>query len=126
MKLLFVPLLIMLLLTQTFSKWVLIIEFHVNKDFISKNLCINKILPKLHCNGKCQVMKRLAEEEKQNSSDKTSNPSKTNSQEQLYSDEIDRTTVPLLIYSTSPFNEELPISKIEAPVFSIFHPPATS
>ena len=124
MKLLFVPLLIILVLTQTFSKWVLIIEYNMNKDFITKNLCINKILPKLHCHGKCQVMKRLAEEQNQNSSSKTGNQFKLNIQEQLYSDDIYKPTLPALRYTTSIYSDELLIFKQEAPFGSIFHPPA--
>jgi hypothetical protein len=126
MKLLFVPLLITLLLTQTFSKWVLVIEYNLNRDFIAKNLCINKTLPKLNCKGKCQVMKRLAQEQNQNSSNKTSNPSKVNIPEQVYSNDIDKPTIPALRYATTIYNDELLILKQEARSVSIFHPPAIS
>jgi hypothetical protein len=36
------------------------IDYIVNYDYISKVLCINKAKPKLHCNGKCHLMKELA------------------------------------------------------------------
>ena len=71
MKFILVPILLLLMLAQSFSKWIVVMEYNLNKDFIAKNLCINKSRPKMHCNGKCQMMKRLAEEEKQNSSNNT-------------------------------------------------------
>lgn len=41
--------------------------FELNKDFIAKELCVNKDKPQLHCNGKCYLMKKLkqAEEKEQ-------------------------------------------------------------
>ena len=37
-----------------------VIDYVVNYDYISKVLCVNKEKPKLHCNGKCHLMKELA------------------------------------------------------------------
>lgn len=36
----------------------------MNKDYIAQNLCINKDKPWLHCNGKCFLMRKIAEAEK--------------------------------------------------------------
>jgi len=50
-----------------------VLEYVINYDYISKTLCINKAKPKMHCNGKCHLMKELAkasESEKPISSDK--------------------------------------------------------
>lgn len=50
-----------------------VVEYVVNYDYISKVLCVNKDKPKMHCNGKCHLMKELAKEaenEKPISSDK--------------------------------------------------------
>jgi hypothetical protein len=52
------------LLVQVFNKWLIVFDYRLNKDFIAKNLCENKAKPKMHCNGKCQLMKKLAAEEK--------------------------------------------------------------
>jgi hypothetical protein len=43
-----------------------LLAYELNKDFIAKNLCVNKMKPKLHCNGKCHLMKELKKEEKRN------------------------------------------------------------
>lgn len=50
-----------------------VLEYVVNYEYISKVLCENKAKPKMHCNGKCHLMKELAknaEEEKPISSNK--------------------------------------------------------
>jgi len=50
-----------------------VIDYVVNYEYISTELCINKAKPKMHCNGKCHLMKELAkaaENEKPISSDK--------------------------------------------------------
>ena len=54
-----------LMLTQTFSKWLAVIDYTINKDFIAKNLCENRNMPALNCKGNCQLMKKLAAEDDQ-------------------------------------------------------------
>lgn len=122
MKFILVPILILLVFAQTFSKWFVVLEYDLNKGFISKNLCINKARPKLHCNGKCQMMKKLAEEEKQNSSN--NNTTRTKIYELVFNDEINRPALPVITYITLSYNEEPPLRKHKAPVISIFRPPA--
>jgi hypothetical protein len=46
-------------MTQAFSKWFLIAEFNVYRNYIAKNLCENRYRPGLHCNGKCVFMKKM-------------------------------------------------------------------
>jgi hypothetical protein len=55
--------LILLMAAQTFSKWCLILEYRVNKDFIAKNLCVNRAKPSCCCQGKCYLNKRMAADE---------------------------------------------------------------
>jgi len=35
------------------------VDYAVNKEYITKNLCENRNKPKLNCNGKCHLMKQL-------------------------------------------------------------------
>ncbi|KAA2242553.1 hypothetical protein F0L74_08435 [Chitinophaga agrisoli] len=51
-------------LGQTFSKALIIAEYELNKEYIAKNLCVNRSRPKMHCNGRCHMMKQLKQEEK--------------------------------------------------------------
>jgi len=125
MKFICIPLFMILVLTQSFSKWVVMIEYNMNRNFIAKNLCINKVKPKSHCKGKCQMMKQLAEEEKQNSRN-NSNPSKIKIQEQVFTDWINKATIAFLTCVMIYHNEHPAAFKYEAPVSSIFHPPSIS
>ena len=122
MKFILVAVLISLLFAQTFSKWMVVLEYQLNKDFIANALCINKAKPILKCKGKCQVMKKLAEEEQENSS--TTNPIKTKVQEVVFSDEVNKPVLHAPASTKKIYNHYSPFSKYSAPVTSIFHPPA--
>ncbi|WP_346238387.1 hypothetical protein ABDK00_008945 [Niabella insulamsoli] len=43
----------------------LYVDYEINRARYEKN-CINKARPKLKCNGKCQLAKKIQEEEKKN------------------------------------------------------------
>jgi hypothetical protein len=47
---------------QTFKGGFVIFDYYANTAAFAKN-CINKAKPKLHCNGKCQMMKKMQQEE---------------------------------------------------------------
>ncbi len=49
--------------TQIFSRGLIIADYYSNKVAYAKD-CINKARPALRCNGKCQMMKKMQEEEK--------------------------------------------------------------
>ena len=122
MKFIAVPILTFLIATQAFSKWVMLFEFQLNRDFISKNLCENRAKPNLKCGGKCQLMKAMEKEEKGNDSSPTA--LKSNFQEVLFSDDMPHEAV-----DTNHSNQLalLPCylqKKYSAPVPPIFHPPA--
>jgi len=52
---------------QTFSSFLIEADFFLNKDYIAKNLCVNRDKPMMHCNGKCFLAKKLNEEGKNQS-----------------------------------------------------------
>ncbi|HKO82058.1 MAG TPA: hypothetical protein VJU78_16740 [Chitinophagaceae bacterium] len=64
MKFVAVPILILLIMTQVFSKWFVVLSFKLNQDYIAKNICENRYRPKFNCNGNCVLMKKLKQEEK--------------------------------------------------------------
>lgn len=123
MKLLAGSILILLLLFQAFSKWVIMAEYTINQEYIAKNLCENKSRPMLHCNGKCQLMKKLAEEEKQNSSNSNTG-SNIKMSDVLFTHEIQILSITNLPEEKTRFNSELILLKSSAHLSSIFHPPA--
>ena len=66
MKFIAATIFVLLILTQTCSKWLLLLDYTVNRDYIAKNLCENQNTPALNCKGNCQLMKKLAAEENHN------------------------------------------------------------
>jgi len=64
MRFIVVPILLVLVMTQSFSHWFVVLAFNINRDYIAKNLCENRYRPKMHCNGNCVLMKKLKEKEK--------------------------------------------------------------
>jgi hypothetical protein len=48
---------------QVFSQATIIMDYYANTTAYSKK-CENKARPQMHCKGKCQMMKKLKEEEK--------------------------------------------------------------
>jgi hypothetical protein len=55
--------LLMAFATSTFCNAIIIMDYYTNTNAFAKN-CINKARPAMHCNGKCQMMKKLQQEEK--------------------------------------------------------------
>lgn len=124
MKLLAVILFSSLLLTQTFSKWLLIADYTINKEYIAKNLCENRSKPKLHCNGKCQLMKKMAAEEDEANKNTSGNSlSKMSFSETLFNDEPVEKTLLAPAAQEPVFNGFYLVKKYSSLPSSIFHPP---
>lgn len=49
--------------SQTFGSMLVLANYYTNKAAFIQN-CINKAKPQLQCNGKCQMMKKMGEQEK--------------------------------------------------------------
>jgi hypothetical protein len=47
---------------QTFQQGFIMLDYYTNTKAFAKN-CENIARPQLHCNGKCQMMKKLKEEQ---------------------------------------------------------------
>ena len=60
---LFAIFLLVALSVQTFQQTLLVLDYRLNRKAFAAN-CTNKARPQLKCKGKCQLMKKLAAEEK--------------------------------------------------------------
>ena len=112
----------LLTLTMSFSWELVWLEYRANQEFISRNLCINKFKPRLQCNGKCQVVKKMAEMEKENSSAPA--PKLKISLDPpavLYTTIFPR---PVVNKNKKEYNIFTDQPGYTSPVFPIFHPPA--
>nr|GFC86198.1 hypothetical protein [Tanacetum cinerariifolium] len=59
----FTYLLLALVLLQTFSRELLVVDFALNRATITARFCVNKARPALHCDGKCYFAKKLKQQE---------------------------------------------------------------
>jgi hypothetical protein len=55
--------LLIIVFLQAFSSLVIHAGYSINKEYISKVLCINKERPKMECSGKCFLSKKLKQQE---------------------------------------------------------------
>jgi hypothetical protein len=62
-KAFFSYLLISLVLLQTFSREVLVVDFTLNRAVITARFCVNKSRPQLHCDGQCYFAKQLKKQQ---------------------------------------------------------------
>jgi hypothetical protein len=62
-KAFFSYLLISLVLLQTFSREVLVVDFTLHRATITARFCVNKARPMLHCDGKCYFAKQLKQQQ---------------------------------------------------------------
>lgn len=60
--------LLMSFVAQTFAGPFIMLDYFVNTAAFAKS-CINKARPEMHCNGKCQAMKKIEEQEKKDMQD---------------------------------------------------------
>lgn len=44
--------------------------YELRKEYVAKNLCVNRDKPKLHCNGKCHLKKQLKRASEQQEKEK--------------------------------------------------------
>jgi hypothetical protein len=105
---------------QTFTKDLIILDYYTNTAAYEKD-CVNKDKPMMHCCGRCQLKKRLQQEEnneKQNAEERSANKNQTLSSRSFFA------TVPLA-YQLSYSNNYPQLScgkEIKMPR-SFFHPP---
>lgn len=111
--------LILALITSSFSRFFIYAGFELNRDYIASTLCENIDMPELHCNGQCYLAKKIQqaqEKEKNNTQDQK----KGNYQEAFITQKVVLITpftyVKIFTASEMPF--DLPIQPA-----TIFHPP---
>ena len=55
--------LVALVLLQTFSREVLVVDYALNQATITARFCVNKARPAMRCNGKCYFAKQLRQQQ---------------------------------------------------------------
>jgi hypothetical protein len=109
-------------LAQTFSKSLVMADYYANTSKYAKN-CENKARPKMHCNGKCQLMKKLQAEEKKDQENQERKADNKNGM--VLSSKSFFTSAPSdRIYFIKRLYPNLQITKETDRSFEVFHPPS--
>jgi hypothetical protein len=123
MRVITATILFLLVLTQIFSKWLLVAEYAVNKDYIAKNLCENKEKPILKCQGKCQLMKKMAAETENDNSGSGNSTAKSSLPEVLPFEDLSNISVKAPSPIQVSHNSFYILKAYTAPNNAVFHPP---
>ena len=105
---------------QTFSSGFVVLDYYSNTASFAQN-CENKARPKMHCNGKCQMMKKLKQEEKQdqqNPERKSENKIGVLSSKSFFYSSA--TVFSSIVIKAAAVEKNYPLTDI---AYSFFHPP---
>ncbi|MGB4843427.1 MAG: hypothetical protein WBP16_03115 [Ferruginibacter sp.] len=108
-------------IAQTFTGPFIWLDYMANTAAYAQN-CINKAKPKMHCNGQCQAMKKIQEEEKK---DQQNSERKSESKTQVLSSKSFYAIIPAGIAILSKIKKSFSASDGDSidRSFDIFHPP---
>lgn len=110
------------LMVQVFSSAWIMADYHVNQIKYAR-YCINKARPQLRCNGKCQVMKKLQEEENkagQNPGRKCGNKNELVYAYRSFFSTVEKIGIIQKGQNDTPFYQD---AVVKGCLISIFHPP---
>jgi hypothetical protein len=111
-------LLLLCCMAQTFSQAAMVGSYYINTAAYAKD-CINKAKPKLHCNGKCQLMKKMKQEENKDKQ----NPERRNSSDEVLSSKSFFTSVQIIpVIKPTHFSSYISSFPTERST-EFFHPP---
>ena len=121
MKQIFVILIGLSLLLQTNSKFVILADFYMHRDYIAKNLCENRNNPEKKCLGSCCLKKKLASDEKDQSPSSGSQRGKE--EVTLFFSPFSITIAPVVISSSAPSYFAYSEPVVSTAPGSLFRPP---
>ena len=109
------------LFVQTFHKALIVSGYYTNTEAYAKK-CINKAKPQLHCNGKCQMMKKLKQEDKK---DQQNPVRRINNQEEVLSSKSFFASIHNRIISLTTIFKIFSSGKPIKMATDFFHPPGS-
>jgi hypothetical protein len=115
-------LLIVALVSASFSRLFIYAGFELNRNYIATKLCENRDKPWLHCNGKCYFIKKIKQaEEKEKSGERQT-------QKNLFQEALFIKKPGIRFYSKVLQVMQIPNHRIALPVIDrpIFQPPQLS
>ena len=108
------------ILLSSLGQSVILVHYLINKNYYATVLCENKAKPKMHCNGKCKMMKEMKEQEKKEQSP----TAPTKEKQETVQFFLKSTAFTFNIFTeTKNYNSFYLLPKVQSVSFSIFHPP---
>lgn len=116
-------LLLLVFFARAFNRYMLIADYYLNTAAYAAN-CINKARPSMHCNGHCQLCKRMRQQDNSDNQRAPERKSGTNGSETLYSAAsfAEFTALHLRVPNNLTY-PELPAGRPVGVPRDIFHPP---
>jgi len=99
-----------------------IFDYLINKDYIAKNLCVNKDKPKSCCKGKCYMVKQL-KKTNQNSANQKNEPPKRIQFRELYDSILNNASIAIYYSHSIRYNIFLSLKKGIVYLQSVYVPP---
>ncbi|MBG8552021.1 hypothetical protein [Hymenobacter guriensis] len=112
-----------LILLQTFSRELLVVNYQLQKEQITRLFCINKAKPRMRCNGRCHLAKQL----------RKATETERKAPQLGFAKLKYEVLPPLVCFVPSPLPAYTPAAKFAAsvascyafaPAYSLLHPPA--
>lgn len=114
-------LVIAVFLLQVFNRFSIVVNYALNKEYITKTFCENKAKPIMKCNGKCHLKKQLEKQEKKEKP--TSNSSKEKFEIQYFAETKIELDIQLAFYEAREFRSFYDSNLLIKEVGSVFQPP---
>jgi hypothetical protein len=116
-------LLLLVFFAQAFSRYLLVADYFVNTAAYTEN-CVNKDRPWMHCNGRCQLCKRLHQQDGAQDKQTPERRSGNLGYETFFSASsfIDFNALHLVVMVSLSYHE-LPVGKPIGMPRHLFHPP---
>ena len=106
-------------LAQSFSRYFIIADYYTNRNAYAE-FCENKAKPELHCNGKCQLEKKLSAEERK---EKQNPARKADIKNIIFFTPSFFPSIQQSIAAFKIWYPSLQVFVVSNPVSDIFHPP---
>jgi len=116
--------LLLAFMAMSFSQAVVVVNFYANQDVIAKTLCENRDKPMMHCCGRCQLRKRLANQQNQDKDNPGRKADNKNSTLffQLAGSLLALPSIDLISSSYASLTAPMPVDR----ALPFFHPPSMS
>jgi hypothetical protein len=116
-------LMLVVILSPSFMKVYIVIDFKISQDFIAKELCVKKEVENNTCQGTCHLKKELKKVEEQEQKQTPLESIKKIKEIQLFSEQFRKYTFHGIHNNKQKLNSSYTFSFSEEYLSSIFHPP---